>query len=156
VNANPKIFITANKYFRKLSNNIASTLSISNQYLTDEDMGKTLDAAYSTLIASESDLFKLQGNDFDYLFKRSSESVPVVLSDLIMQTLQEYRENEVNNKFLEALEIHDDGDFIFIGIDNRKLKPNGFIDDMNNGWKDLMQDYPELAQDIVKYAYHQS
>jgi len=167
VDANPKIFITANNYFKDIMNDMVSEIHKNKKYLDDVDLGRILEQSFYTMITSESSLFKMSDDtvqrgdrqipkEFFYLFTKSNEITPVTLSDLIESTRQSLREENRNNFFLESLEIKEDNNFSFIGIDGLRLKPNDFTDKLIEGWRALEIEYPSLSEDLVKYAYQQS
>lgn len=167
VNNNPKIFITANDYFKNIMNDMVSETHKNKKYSDDIDTGKILEQSFYTMISSESSLFKMGdekikvgsrniNKEFLYLFTNAKDLVGVTLSELIETTKQQLREVSTPNFFLENLEIKEDDGFTFIGIDGIKIKPNDFTEMIIDGWRNLEKDYPSLSEDLVKYAYQQS
>jgi len=167
INNNPKLFITGNDFFADIMNSMSSEIHKNKKYLDDENIGKIFEQSFYTMITSESKLFKMNDEtvkrgdkeipkEFFYLFTKSNSITPVTLSDLITSTKQELLEQNRNNFLLDNLEIKEDNNFVFIGIDGLRLKPNDFTEKLINGWRELDREYPSLAEDLVKYAYQQS
>jgi len=167
INNNPKLFITGNDFFADIMNSMSSEIHKNKKYLDDENIGKIFEQSFYTMITSESKLFKMNDEtvkrgdkeipkEFFYLFTKSNPITPVTLSDLITSTKQELLEQNRSNFLLDNLEIKEDNNFVFIGIDGLRLKPNDFTEKLINGWRELDREYPSLAEDLVKYAYQQS
>ncbi len=155
IDANPRIFITANKFFSNIMNNMALEIHNNKRYLDDIELGKVLEQSMYTMVTSNSKIFHVKDSEFEYLFGKSTENL-ISLSQNIVDARTNYREQGVPNFFLENIEIKEDGVFSFIGIDGVKTKTNDFKKLVSDAWRDLEMDYPSLSDDLVKYAYQQS
>ncbi len=165
IEANPKIFVTANSYFKNIANELASEANKNRQYLDDESVGKTIEQAFYSLLIAGSDLFKLSNDiinidnrqvnkDFIYLFTKSNKYVQTTLSDEITKLKND--EQFKNNYLIKNLEIKEDNNYSFIGIDGIRRKPNDFTEKIIEGWRELDKIYPEISKSLAKYSFIQS
>lgn len=155
VEANPKIFLTASNYFSDIMNNMVSEIHKNKKYLDDEDLGKVLEQAMYTMITSQSRILKITPQEFQYLFGKSTAD-SISLTDYLVSAREQYRLQNKPNFLLENIEVKEDGEFSFLGVDSIKVKPNGFKQKMTDAWRDLEKDNPSLSDDLVKLAYNQS
>lgn len=155
VQANPRMFITANNFFLNIMNDMVNETHNSKLYLDDENVGRTLETSLYTMIMSESKILKTQNSEFGYFFTKGSDTVPT-LSNTVQKVKAQYLEAHKSNFFLENLSVKEEGDLSFVGISNTISKSSDFSRKITEGWKELSVDNPQLADDLVRYAYQQS
>lgn len=155
VQANPRMFITANNFFLNIMNDMVNETHNSKLYLDDENVGRTLETSLYTMIMSESKILKTQNSEFEYFFAKGSDTVPT-LSNTVQKVKAQYLEAHKSNFFLENLSVKEEADLSFVGISNTISKSSDFSRKVTEGWKELSVDNPQLADDLVRYAYQQS
>lgn len=153
--ANPKIFLTANSYFSNIMNDMSAEIHKNKKYLDDDQLGKIFEQAMYTMVTSQSRILKVDNKELRFLFNKGTEDF-ISLTDQVVSMREQYRLNKNPNFLLENIEIKEDGDFSFLGVDSIKIKPNGFKQKMTDAWRDLELDNPDLSDNLVKLAYNQS
>lgn len=137
--ANPNNFITANPTVVATFNEISR--AIYNEPLMNEQLADKLEKHYYSHMMS----------GFTPLAIGSIERQE--LMDEMVDAVLDYRKTNPDNVFLNELDVKvGDNNTRFIGMSNRKKSPS-FETDLVNGWQDLMEDNPELANKLVKYSY---
>lgn len=139
VDANPELFPQGQRDVQQMFNDISRDLY--GTPATNEEMMSRLEDEYRNYTISK--FFNLS----------SEESI-----DLITELPNRFEEFRKNNRgkylIIDELQLKNAGGPItrFIGLNNRKKSPdfeNTFVD----SWRDLRQDDPKLAEDLIKYSY---
>ena len=156
VKANPRIFLTASPYFSNMMNEMSSEIHKNKKYLDDDNLGKIFEQSFYTMIMSNNNIFKLDSQEeFDILFKKAP-SDKMHLAEQMITARESFRKAKNPNFLLENIEIKEDEQFAFLGIDSRKGSTNEFKEMAADAWRDLEKDNPNLSDNLVKYAYLQS
>jgi len=155
VQANPKIFLSANNYFTDIMNEMTAEIHKNKRYLDDSDLGRIFEQAIYTMITSQSKILKAKNSEFSFLFNKETEDF-LSLTGQMIRMREQYRKENKSNFLLENIEIKEDGEYSFLGVDSVKVKPNGFKLKMTDAWRDLEKDNPDLSDNLVKLAYNQS
>ena len=156
VKANPRIFLTVSPYFSNMMNEMSSEIHKNKKYLDDDNLGKIFEQSFYTMIMSDTEIFKLDSQEeFNMLFKKAPVD-KIHLAEQMITARESFRKAKNPNFLLENIEIKEDGQFAFLGIDSRKGSTNGFKEMAADAWRDLEKDNPNLSDNLVKYAYLQS
>lgn len=155
VDANPKIFVTASEFFSNIMNDIASEVHKNKKYLDDEQLGNNLESSLYSMIMSRASILRIDSSEFGYFFGKGSEN-DYTLSKHIMTVKSKFIENNKHNYLLENIEIKEDGNLSFIGINSLNAKSKDFNKKITDGWRELDKEDPSLSDDLVRYAYQQS
>jgi uncharacterized protein YjgD (DUF1641 family) len=157
VQSNPRIFLTAGNYFSNIMNEMSAEIHKNKKYLDDDNLGKIFEQSFYTMITSQSKVFALdnKNNEFDVLFKKAPKDKMHLVEQMVLAR-ESFRNTKTPNFLLENIEIKEDGEFAFLGIDSRKGSTNGFKEKAADAWRDLEKDNPDLSDNLVKYSYHQS
>ncbi len=136
--ANPRLFLLAQNGIEDVFNQIS------------KELGKGL-------LDNEKLAYKLETSYYSYLMSGFKPLQNENIKSLFTELADEVVKHKLNtdNFFLQQLELKEQEGYKFITLNNR-FKPKSFKDNMYEGWKELMEDNPELADKLIQYAYYQS
>lgn len=139
VNANPELFPQGQKNVQEIFNEISNDLY--GTPATQEEMMSKLEDEYRNFTMAK--FFDLD----------VQESQDLILN--LPNRFEEFRKDN-RNKYLIVDELqlkNTDGNIKrFIGLNNRKKSPD-FEATFVDSWRDLRQDNPKFAEDLIKYSY---
>lgn len=140
VQANPKLFFTANEAVQRTFNVVS--LDVQNSLLLDETLGTTLEGEFYSYLLSG---FKP--------FNTTNEEKSDLLNNLPLELQQFKKDHGDEYLIVDELEIKlGEKNINYIGLNNRK-KSNEFEYTLVNSWRDLLNDYPEFANKLIQYSY---
>lgn len=143
VRANPKLFLSANPTVQNTFNEIS--YNNYNDILIDDKLGTELEKTFYSYVMSGFQPFNISIEE---------------RRDLVSKFPKTFKEFKENNKGLyrivDELTVKvGEGKSEFISLSNRK-KSKEFEDNLINSWTDLLNDEPEIAENLIKYSYFSS
>ena len=140
VQANPLLFPQAQSKVQEMFNEISADLY--NTPAIDEELMTDLEKSYYTYVMSNFAPFNF-----------SSEEARALLSKLPVIYTKFKKDNKSKYFFLDELQIKNDPNRLkIIALNNRK-KSDSFEKKFTDSWRDLYNDNPELAEDLIKYSF---
>ena len=140
VQANPLLFPQAQSKVQEMFNEISADLY--NTPAIDEELMTDLEKSYYTYVMSNFAPFNF-----------SSEEARALLSNLPATYTKFKQDNKGKYFFLDELQIKNDlAGLRLIALNNRK-KSDSFEKKFTDSWRDLYNDNPELAEDLIKYSF---
>ncbi len=144
----PYKIMTANKkYFLTAHNSVASTFNQVSQFiygtnLLDQNLGDNLEKSYYSYIMSG---FRP--------FRGSKKSKKKLLEKLPKQFIK-IKKKYPNNILLADLRlvVGENSTESYISMSNIKKAPS-YKNDLTDSWRDLLENEPKFAEDLIKYSY---
>lgn len=142
VESNPQLFPQAHPKVQETFNYISR--NIYGNDLLDAELGDILEKQYYSYVMSKFEPFNF-----------SKEETASLLNNTVKEfvSFRDTGNNEQNYLILQELELKQgDTALKFLGLNNRK-KSAEFEEEFTNSWRDLFKVNPDLANNLVKYAF---